>query len=263
MARTSRHLGGGLAGATLVALSLGLAGCSRQRIVSGECRPLNGADVCVWGETSGGTLTAFGATVPVAAAENAPAEAPMAWPPVEAALIPLPDVVKSATGFDNLKIYWGAHGHPPAPFLVPHFDFHFYAIGAAETNTIDCADSTKPAQLAAGYELPDMNIPQIGNLIGVCVPKMGMHSLPGTELRATTPFEKTMVLGYYHGRSIFVEPMITRATLLGRSGFSMAVPQVPGRPASAHYPLKFRADYDSTAHAYRFVFSDFTTGGGS
>ncbi len=48
-----------------------------------------------------------------------------------------------------------------------------------------------------------------------------------------------------------------------RRGFSIEVPEVPGRPASVRYPLKFRADYDSTAQAYKFVFSDFTTGGGS
>jgi hypothetical protein len=263
MARTSRHLGVGLAGATLVALGLGFVGCSRHQIVQGECRPLNGADVCGWGETSGSTLMAFGATIPVASVENAPAEAPMVWPPVEAATIPLPDVVKSATGFDNLKVYWEPHGHPPAPYLVPHFDFHFYSIASAEVSAIDCADSTKPGQLPAGYEMPDMNIPEIGNLIGLCVPGMGMHSLPGTELTASTPFEKTMVVGYYHGQSIFVEPMISRATLLGRRGFSIEVPQVPGRPAGVRYPLKFRADYDSTAQAYKFVFSDFTARGGS
>lgn len=263
MLQIARHLGGGLAGAASVALGLGLAGCSRHQIVQGECRPVHGADVCVWGETSGKTLIAFGATIPVASAENVPPEAPMAWPPVEAATIVLPDIVKSATGIDNLKVYWEPHGHPPGPYLVPHFDFHFYSMAAAEVDAIDCADSTKPGQLPAGYELPDVNIPQIGNLIGLCVPKMGMHSLLGTELNSSVPFEKAMVVGYYHGQSIFVEPMIARSTLLGRTGFSLEVPAVPGQPAGARYPLKFRADYDSTAQAYKFVFSDFTTGGGS
>jgi hypothetical protein len=37
----------------------------------------------------------------------------------------------------------------------------------------------------------------------------------------------------------------------------------PDRPAGAHYPLKFRADYDSVAQAYKFVFSDFSAGGGT
>ena len=258
MAWTSRHRDRGLAGAGLALLVTGLVACSKHQpeIVQGECRPLHGADICVWGEVSGNTLVAFGATVPVGSVENAPAEAPMVWPPVVAATIHLPEVVKAATGFDNLRIFWEAHGHPPGPYLVPHFDFHFYTVPAADVAAIDCADSTKPGELPAAYELPDVSIPQIGNLIGLCVPAMGMHSLLGAELHAPTTFQKTMVVGYYHGRPIFIEPMITRATLLERRGFPLAIPDVPGRPANVRYPTRFRADYDSTAQAYKFVFSD-------
>jgi hypothetical protein len=253
-----RCSGGGLADAAVGVLAIGLAGCNRQQIVQGECRPLNGANICVWGEKSGNALVAFGATVPVGAAENAPADAPMVWPPVASATIPLPEAVSSATGFTVLTVYWEPHGHPPGPFLVPHFDFHFYNIPANAVDAIDCADSTKPSRLPAAYELPDINIPQVGMLLGLCVPKMGMHSLLGTELRAVTPFQKTTVVGYYHGRPIFVEPMITRATLLARHSFPVALPEMPDQPANVRYPTRFRADYDSTAQAYKFVFSDLT-----
>ena len=41
-----------------------------------------------------------------------------------------------------------------------------------------------------------------------------------------------MVVGYYHGRPIFVEPMITRATLLERRGFPLEIPDVPDRPGN-------------------------------
>jgi len=253
--------GGALAPTTVALFVIGLAACNKQQVVQGECRPVNGADVCVWGETSGDALVAFGATVPVASAENAPAEAPMAWPPVSAAAIPLPDAVSSATGFKVLTLFWEPHGHPPGPYLVPHFDFHFYAYSADEVNAIDCADSTRPAQLPAAYELPDVDIPGIGMLLGLCVPKMGMHSLLGAELHATTPFQKAMIVGYYHGQPIFVEPMITRATLLERRSFSIEVPAVPNRPTNVRYPTTFRADYDSTAQAYRFVFSGLPAAG--
>ena len=166
--------------------------------------------------------------------------------------------MKSATGFDNLTVFWEAHGHPPGPYLVPHFDFHFNTI---PVGAIDCADSTKPGRLPAAYELPDITIPQLGNLIGLCVPGMGMHALPGAELHAPTTFQKTMIVGYYHGRPIFVEPMITRATLLERRSFLLEIPDVPDRPANVRYPRRFRADYDSTAQAYRLVFSDLTAAG--
>lgn len=263
MAWSALHRDRAAAGAAIAALALSLTACAKTQVVQGECRAVHDADICTWGEVSGSAVVAFGATVPIGAIENAPDDAEMKWPPVADAVIRLPDLVSSATGFDNLTVFWEPHGHPPGPYLTPHFDFHFYHVPVADVMAIDCADSTKPARLAAGYELPDETIPPIGRLVGLCVPTMGMHSLLGTELQATTLFEKTIVLGYYHARPIFVEPMLTRATLLARRSFAMDLPDVPGRAATGRYPTKFRAEYDSTAQAYRFVFSDLAPAGGS
>ena len=257
----SSHCRRSVAIASLGALVITIAACGRRQIVQGECRSVHGADVCVWGEKSGNTIVAFGATIPVAAIENAPAEAPMVWPPVALGTFSLPAEVSSATGFQAFDVFWEAHGHPPEPYLVPHFDFHFYAIPLGEVEAIDCADSTKPARLPTAYELPDVSIPQLGNLIGLCVPKMGMHALAGPELHAPTPFHQTMIVGYYRGHPTFVEPMVARQTLLERRSFVLDVPDVPDRPANVHFPKRFRADYDSTAQAYRLVFSDFSPAG--
>jgi len=49
--------------------------------------------------------------------------------------------------------------------------------------------------------------------------------------------------------------MITRATLLERRSFSIDIAEVPDRPTGVRYPTTFRADYDSTAQTYRFVFA--------
>jgi hypothetical protein len=261
MAWNSRHQGGFIAGAPLVMLVIGLVACNKQQVVQGECRPVNGANICVWGEKSGNALVAFGATVPIGAVENAPADAPMVWPPVVDATIPLPEAVSSATGFKVMTIYWEAHGHPPGPYLVPHFDFHIYTITAGAADAIDCADSTKPSRLPTAYELPDVSIPQLGNLIGLCMPKMGMHAVLGTELRAPTAFRTTMLVGYYHGRPIFLEPMVTRTMLLERRSFVLTIPDVPTLLENVRYPTRFRADYDSTAQAYKFVFSGLTAAG--
>jgi len=258
MVWNSPYQGSFLAGAVFGVLVIGLGACSKRQIVQGECRPVHGADVCVWGESSGNTLVAFGAMVPVGSIENAPADAPMVWPPVVAATIPLLEAVRSATGFDNLTVFWESHGHPPGPYLVPHFDFHFNTV---PVGAIDCADSTKPGRLPAAYELPDISIPQLGNLVGLCVPGMGMHALPAAELHAPTTFQKTMIVGDYGGRPIFVEPMITRATLLERRSFTIDIPEVPDRPTGVRYPTTFRADYDSTAQTYRFLFSGLTPAG--
>lgn len=261
MAWDSCRRGGYFTGAVIGVLVIALAACSKPRIVEGECRPVNGADICVWGEMSGNTLVAFGATVPMDSVQNAPADGPLVWPPVAAATIPLPKAVASATGFENLTVYWEPHGHPPRPYLTPHFDFHFNAVSITSIAAIDCADSTKPHQPPVGYELPDESVPQLGALIGLCVPKMGMHAGPSAELHAAKPFQKTMLVGYYHGQPIFLEPMITRATLLERRSFELSIPDVPDWPANVRYPTRLRAEYDNSANAYRFVFSDFTGAG--
>jgi hypothetical protein len=249
------RLGSALAIAAVGAAAVGMSGPSGRRVTQGECRDVNGSPVCAWAELSGNTLSSFGVDFPIEAIQNAPNDAPMVWPPVAAATIPLPDVVRTSVGFDNVTIYWEPHGHPPGPFLTPHFDFHFNSVTTADLAAIDCADVTKPGRLAAQYELPDVPIPNMGTLVGLCVPGMGMHALPGSELRSTTPFQKDMVLGYYHARPIFVEPMIARATLLERRSFSLSVPSVPDEPAGVRVPTGFRAEYDRGAQAYRFAFT--------
>jgi hypothetical protein len=192
--------------------------------------------------------------------DSAPADAPMVWPPVAAATIPLSATAKAA-GFDNVTIFWEAHGHPPAPYLVPHFDFHFNTITSADLAAIDCADTTKPAQLPAAYEMVDIEAPGLGTLVGLCVPQMGMHALASADLAAGTPFEKTMIVGYYGARPIFVEPMITQGALMMRRNFSLAVPSIPEGQPGVRYPSQFAAEFDSTAQAWRFVFSGLGAGG--
>lgn len=259
MSLWSRRLEGALVVASVAAIGLSMTRSPNTRVTQGECRTVNGAQVCVWAETADDTLTAFGATIPMQAVENAPNDAPMAWPPVADATIPLPDVVRTASGFDNMTVYWEPHGHPPGPYLAPHFDFHFNAISSADVAAIDCSDSAKPARLSSRYELPDVPIPNMGTLVGLCVPGMGMHALPSSELRSTKTFQKTMVLGYYHARPIFLEPMITRETLLKRRSFALDIPRVPGEPATVREPARFRAEYDRAGQSYRFVFSGLTS----
>jgi hypothetical protein len=98
----------------------------------------------------------------------------------------------------------------------------------------------------------------VDTLIGVCVPEMGMHSLVTVELASETPFSGTIVVGYYGGKPIFIEPMISRAALMERRSFDLTVPTVPG--LEADQPTVFRAVYDEDMDAYRFTFSSFSRG---
>jgi len=101
----------------------------------------------------------------------------------------------------------------------------------------------------------------MGTLVGMCVPKMGMHAMPVSELHATTRFQKTMLVGYDHGQPIFLEAMITRVMLLQRRSFGIDIPQVPDPPSGVGFPTTFRADYDGAAQSYGLVFSGLAAGG--
>jgi hypothetical protein len=183
----------------------------------------------------------------------------MVFPPVANAIIPLPAEVARTTGFDHLAVNWEAHGHPPASFLTPHFDFHFYTVAPDRVAAIDCADGQKPAQLPSRYSLPDITIPGMGTLVGLCVPQMGMHGVPTAELDETSPFGASMLVGYYQQDLIFLEPMISQAKLAEGKSFSMEVPSLPGHEPALRWPARFEATYDARAKSYRFVFSGFPT----
>jgi len=66
------------------------------------------------------------------------------------------------------------------------------------------------------------------------------------------------VIGYYGGKPIFIEPMVTKAMLQERKSFDLPIPTIPG--LSGNYPRKFRAEYDEAQQSYRFIFSEFAPG---
>ena len=233
-----------------------LSASSAPRVVREECQQVFGGEVCASGTLVGGTVTEFGARIAMATVENAPMEGPMVFPPVAEAVIPLPAEIASGTGFSHLAVNWERHGHPPALFMTPHFDFHFFTIGPEAVQAIDCADARKPASLPNGYALPDVDVPGLGTLVGLCVPQMGMHGMPGAEVSNTTPFDASMLVGYYGGSLVFLEPMIARTTLTNARTFQLAVPPAPpGTPSTVRWPSRFEAVYDADARVYRFVFS--------
>jgi len=248
-----------------VLLAFAVAACAGEAPLAelkGPCAEVYKAQVCTWGRMQGKNVVEVGAVVPMAAIENAPAQGSMDWPPVADARLDLPEEVRQASGLTQLTVYWEAMGHPPGPYLTPHFDFHFYTVAPADMETIDCKDLAKPTALAAGYALPDVPLPPdmakmigVPTLIGLCVPKMGMHSLLASELESKDPFRGSMVVGYYGGKPIFIEPMLTKAMLMEKKSFDLPIAEIPGLGAA--HPTKFHAEYDAKANSYRFIFSGF------
>lgn len=249
-------------------LALALCACANETPVAeiqGDCQDTFSGEVCTWARVQGNTLLEAGALVPIASIEKAPAPSGPMHAPTPVAVLKLPESVQPQSGFTEMTMFWEAEGHPPGPYLTPHFDFHFYTIAAEERAAIDCKDTAKPRVLPAAYSLVDVQLPPVmaqvmgaGTLVGLCVPGMGMHSLPSAELRSERPFRGSMVVGYYHTKPIFIEPMITRAMLLEKKSFDLPIPDVPG--LDGPHPTVFRAVWDADRQAYRFVFSGFKGG---
>jgi hypothetical protein len=249
-------------------LAIALYGCASQTStseVAGDCQDAFGADVCTWAVMDGDAVVEVGATIPLASIEGAADDAPFTWPPTMGAAVDMPDASRQ-NGVSHLTMLWESMGHPPATFLVPHFDFHFYLISQDERLAIDCSELSKPSDLPEGYAMPDEQLPPelveitgVETLIGLCVPEMGMHSLVAVEMESPDPFDGTLVVGYYEEKPIFLEPMISRSLLMERRSFDLAVPAVPG--LQGEQPTMFRADYDAEQDAYRFTFSGFSANG--
>lgn len=259
-----------IAGSNLAVLAAAfLCACGTKETpiteVKGDCGDAYQAQVCTYATVKGDSVIDVGATIPLASIENAPAEGGMEeWPPVALLKLPVPASVQQQSGLTELTMYWEPTGHPPGPYLTPHFDFHFYLIQPAQLDAIDCTDTSKPAALPAAYSLVDVQLPPemaqmtgVPTLVGLCVPKMGMHSLPTAELQSDQPFRGDMVIGYYAAHPIFVEPMITKAMLMEKQSFDLPIPAVPGM--SGPHPTSFRADYDAEQQVYRFAFSGFSS----
>ncbi len=222
-----------------------------------SCTSVLGSEVCVWATMEGDRVHELLAAIPVTLVEAVPPDAPMTWPPEQMAVIELPSDVRKKTGIDHLGINWEAHGHPPATFMAPHFDFHFYSVNQETIRAIDCADSSKPSALPAGYTLPDITIPDMGTLVGLCVPLMGMHAMPSADMETSDAFGASMIIGYYGGKPIFFEPMVSQELLLKRADFSLPVPTVEGLPPGVRYPSTFRAQYDADKDRYLLIASGF------
>ena len=248
------------------ALAVLLFGCAKDEAlvdVKGACADAHKAQVCTYAKMKGATLVEAGFVIPMASIENAPVHAEMTWPPKADAVIAFPDAVTKQGGVHQLTFYWESDGHPPGAFLTPHFDFHFTTVSAAEMAAMDCKDLTKPAALPAAYGLPDVPLPPdmakmtgVPSLIGLCVPQMGMHAILTSEIDRKDAFDGTMVIGYYKGKVVFIEPMIAKSMLMKMRSFDLPIPDMPGF-TSAH-PTRFHAEWDATGKSYRFTLTGFT-----
>lgn len=243
-----------LLGMVAVMAFVGSAGAGFRKAANESCSVIYGASICTSYQMQAGKITELSLRVPIAMIQRVPADSPMVWPPKPDVAVSFPSIVQEQTGFTFADIYWNPHGHGPAAYAVPHFDFHFYFAPKRKVEAIDCKNTVKPQALPARYALPDENVPGLGELVGLCIPNMGMHSIPAGDLNLKTAWKGSMLVGYYNQKPIFFEPMITSSALLEKHSFSLTVPEGVEPAAHVRYPKSFRAVYLPKSNAYDLTF---------
>lgn len=156
----------------------------------------------------------------------------------------------AGTGYDHVTVDWNPHGHiPPGIYDKPHFDFHFYVIDKEQRNAITlegddlerARKAPEPAHMPADYVLPP----------GTEVPGMGAHAVdPGSDEFQGKPFTQTFIYGFYDGRIVFVEPMMTLEFLASRPAVSTPVQQPELHDPAFAYPTGYGVRYDAASAEY-------------
>ncbi|ADH65277.1 cytochrome c class I (plasmid) [Allomeiothermus silvanus DSM 9946] len=250
---------------------------TQSQTVMGASGVLFGAKVTSWAKLNAQKVVQeVGLSIPLQAIQNAPEPSAGEAPPTQTDAmmaimmqgptlrLELPEAVKQSTFLDHVDLYWEKFGHPPDRYLTPHFDIHFFGVPSAAVDKIDCKNLTPPAlELTPKGYAPA--VPPGANAAEFCVPLMGFHGLPLSEFAAPGQlkpglFDYTLISGFYNNQYIFTEPMITKAFLLKKQGFSEAVsrPVTVGR--TTLYPTRFSLSFDPQANAYNLVYSGFVAG---
>lgn len=165
-------------------------------------------------------------------------------------IIPMPTQAP-ATVYNHIGINWQPNGHPPPMvYTVAHFDVHYYLVSMSARDAMTPADpafAAKAVKAPAAGEAPPS---YVGDPQGV--PRMGTHwTDPTSHEFHGSPFTNTMIYGFYDGRMVFLEPMMTKAFLETKPNETKAL-KVPAKyPAPGRYPTSYRVAFDATAREYR------------
>lgn len=164
----------------------------------------------------------------------------------------LPYAVKP---YKFITLDWNPHGHEPSGIYdKPHFDFHFYFVSRAFQQGITCGqqDSECLKEVPSKYQVPRYVATPGG------VPKMGWHWLDSLspELNGKI-FKRTYIYGYYGGKMIFLEPMITIKYLQSKVSRTQSLRLPEDVHYKGYYPRQFKVSYDSKKKLHKIVLKKF------
>lgn len=231
-------------------------------IVNGDAGIMGESKIQTWAELDdAGAVIRVGVTAGASGLDNLTGE--------DHLVLAFPDAVQSQTFFNHMGFDFSDHGHGPPPYLLPHFDLHFYGVDVASAGEVDCIDEPLPEGLEAG--VPAMGLETVPDwyLIpstalepeGSCVPAMGVHALDvrSPELQDDPEmFTRTLIIGYQNAEITFIEPMVTQAHLAERSEWAWDVPRPTVLGRSVLWPATFKASFDADTDTYTLEYSGFS-----
>ena len=156
--------------------------------------------------------------------------------------------------FKHVVINWEPTGHGPTPYLVPHFDFHFYTITNAERSAIVLGNAELTAKMV---RQPEAQFVPVGYIAGMASEGMGLHwrDPEAPELKGEA-FTKTFIYGSYDGAFIFAEPMIAKTYLETKPAAIATTVKLPAQYASTGYhATSYTVAYDLAAKEHRVALS--------
>lgn len=183
-------------------------------------------------------LAELGVTLPMALIENLATSS--------STVLEFPELASEQSGFTALGLDYLVEGHGPQPYLMPHFDMHFYAIDAPTRAAIDCENEPMPdsKRIPESYLIPSTRVEPEGS----CIKGMGVHAVhldsPEWSLENPATFTETFILGYHEGEMVFVEPMASHAFLREKAdwGFALPAPTELGNSIKM-YPARFEGRF--------------------
>jgi hypothetical protein len=155
-----------------------------------------------------------------------------------------------ATPFNFVRVTFNSQGHPPPGIYdKPHFDLHFFLITEQEVAALGPADpdfQQKGAQTPPPEHIPPDYVPD-----PMAIPGHGMHwSDPTSPEFNGQPFTTTLIYGFYEGRAIHLEPMVTSAFLLTQPDFTQAIKLPASFAEPGVYPTSYSVRFDAAAGDY-------------
>lgn len=158
--------------------------------------------------------------------------------------------------FKGMMFDWNPAGHiPDEMYGKPHFDFHFYMIPEMEHMAIP---------LDIGHPHSDVfesdYMPADYMSLHLAIPGMGNHWISETAPEWNgRGFTKTMILGAYKDKQIFIEPMITLEylqSLKPNETVVEAISQFPKVQQSGYYPRKYTITYKPVPGEYSVALTE-------